>query len=59
MCCNVVLLYKEVMTIADKTINFKVDEDFYRTIKIKIATVDKTLKNYIIELIEKDLKKDE
>jgi len=47
------------MTIADKTINFKVDEDFYRTIKIKIATVDKTLKNYIIELIEKDLKKDE
>jgi len=48
-----------VRTIADKTINFKVDEGFYREIKIRIAIKDKTLKDYIIELIKKDLKKDE
>lgn len=40
----------------EKTINFKIDEELYREIKIKIAKEGKTLKGYILELIEKDLK---
>jgi predicted DNA binding CopG/RHH family protein len=43
----------------EKTINFKVDENLYREIKIKLAKEGKTLKSYILELIEKDLKKEE
>ncbi|WP_339008578.1 MULTISPECIES: hypothetical protein [Fusobacterium] len=39
----------------ERTINFKVDEELYREIKIKIAKEDKTLKGYILELIKKDL----
>jgi len=39
----------------DKTVNFKVDEDLYRRIKIQIAKEGKTLKDYVIELIRKDL----
>lgn len=40
---------------AERNIGFKVDEDLYRKIKIKIAEEDKTLKEYIIELILRDL----
>lgn len=40
---------------ADKAINFKVDEEFYKKIKVRIAMEGKTLKDYIIELIKKDL----
>ena len=39
----------------EKTINFKVDEELYRRIKIYIAKEGKTLKEYVIELIENDL----
>ena len=40
----------------ERTISFKVDPDFYRKVKVRIAQDDKTLKDYIIGLIEKDLK---
>ena len=42
----------------EKTINFKVDEEFYKQIKVKVALDGKTIKDYIIELINKDLEKD-
>ncbi len=41
----------------EKAINFKVDEELYKEIKIKVATEGVTLKKYIIDLIKKDLKK--
>ena len=41
----------------EKTINFKVDEKLYINIKIHIAKEGKTLKEYVIELIKKDLEK--
>ena len=41
----------------DKTINFKVDEELYRSVKVHIAQEGMTLKEYIIELIRKDLEK--
>lgn len=39
----------------EKTINFKVDEELYKQIKIKTVLEGKTLKDYIINLIKKDL----
>ena len=39
----------------EKTINFKVDESFYKEIKIHIAKEGITLKDYVIKLIKKDL----
>ena len=39
----------------EKTINFKVDEELYKQIKIKTVVEGKTLKDYIINLIKKDL----
>ena len=39
----------------EKAIHFKVDEEFYKRIKVKIALEGKSLKEYIIELIKKDL----
>ena len=42
----------------DKTINFKVDAETYRRIKVKIALTDKTLKSYVLELILADLEKE-
>jgi hypothetical protein len=39
----------------EKTISFKVDEEFFREIKIQIAKEGKTLKDYIVELIRRDL----
>jgi predicted DNA-binding protein len=41
----------------DKTINFKVDAELYKKIKVKVAQEDKTIKGYVIELIEKDLER--
>ena len=42
----------------EKTVSFKVDEDFYKQIKVKIALEGTTLKDYIIELVKADLEKD-
>lgn len=38
-----------------KNIAFKVDEELYKKIKIRLAINGKTLKDYIIKLIENDL----
>ena len=39
----------------ERSIHFKVDEQFYKQIKIRVAIEGKTLKDYVIELIKKDL----
>lgn len=41
----------------EKAINFKVDEEFYKEIKVKVAKDGITLKDYIINLIRNDLEK--
>lgn len=40
---------------ADKNIGFKVDEKFYKEIKFRALELDMTMKDYIINLIKKDL----
>ena len=40
-----------------KGINIKVDEDIYKEIKFRALELDKTLKDYILDLIKKDLNK--
>lgn len=42
---------------ADKGINIKVDEELYKEVKFRALALDKTLKDYIIDLIKKDLNK--
>ena len=42
---------------ADKGINIKVNEDLYKEIKFRALELDKTLKNYILDLIKEDLNK--
>lgn len=42
---------------ADKGINIKVDEEFYKEIKIRIVLDGISLKDYIIKLIKQDLEK--
>lgn len=41
----------------DKTITIRVSEELHKEIKIKIAHKGVSLKDYILELIENDLKK--
>ena len=43
----------------ERNIGIKVDEEFYKRVKIRIAKEGINLKEYIIELIEKDLEKNE
>ncbi|MDR1208859.1 MAG: hypothetical protein LBK41_00870 [Clostridiales bacterium] len=40
---------------ADRNIGIKVSEELYKKIKVKIANDGKTLKDYVLELIQKDL----
>ena len=42
---------------AEKGINIKVDEELYKEIKFRALELDKTLKDYIIDLVKKYLKK--
>ena len=42
---------------AEKGINNKIDEDLYKEIKFRALELDKTLKDYILDLIKKDLNK--
>lgn len=42
---------------ADKGINIKISEELYKEIKYRALELDKTLKDYIIDLIKKDLNK--
>ncbi|MBQ5562610.1 MAG: hypothetical protein IIT39_04415 [Clostridia bacterium] len=39
----------------EKAINFKVDNELFKAIKIKVAQEGITMKDYIINLIKKDL----
>lgn len=41
----------------EKGINIKVDEELYKEIKFRALELDKTLKDYIIDLVKKDLEK--
>ena len=42
---------------AEKGINIKVDEALYKEIKFRALELDKTLKDYILDSIKKDLNK--
>ena len=42
---------------AEKGINIKVNEDLYKEIKFRALELNKTLKDYILDLIKKDLNK--
>ena len=42
---------------AEKGINIKVNENLYKEIKFRALELDKTLKDYILDLIKKDLNK--
>ena len=42
---------------AEKGINIKVNEHLYKEIKFRALELDKTLKDYILDLIKKDLNK--
>jgi len=44
---------------SDKTITIRVTQELHKQIKVKIAKKGISLKDYLIDLIEKDLKKDE
>ena len=41
----------------EKGINIKVNEDLYKEIKFRALELDKTLKDYILDLIKEDLNK--
>lgn len=42
---------------ANKTITIRIDEEFYRKIKVHIAEKGISLKEYLVTLIEADLSK--
>ena len=42
----------------ERTINFKVDAELYKQVKIKVASDGITLKDYVITLIKQDLEKE-
>lgn len=42
---------------SDKGINIKVNEELYKEIKFRALELDKTLKDYVLDLIKKDLNK--
>ena len=42
---------------AEKGINIKVNENLYKEIKFRALELDKTLKDYILDLIKEDLNK--
>ena len=43
---------------AEKIINFKIDEETYKEMKKKLIDKDMTIKDYVTNLIKEDLKKD-
>lgn len=43
----------------DKTITIRINEDFYKKIKVHIAEKGISLKEYLVSLIETDLSKKE
>ena len=47
---------REVRKISEKTLAIRVDEDFYKKVKLRLAENGMTLKNYFVELVENDIK---
>ncbi|MFR7821017.1 hypothetical protein [Candidatus Pseudoruminococcus sp.] len=43
----------------EKAINFKIDSELYKKIKIKTVMEDITIKQYILALIKKDIENSE
>jgi predicted DNA binding CopG/RHH family protein len=43
---------------AEKTITIRVEEDLHKQVKHRIIEKDMTLKDYLVDLIKKDLKKE-
>lgn len=41
----------------ERNIGFKVDDEFYKEIKVRIAKKGITLKEYVVNLIKEDLEK--
>lgn len=41
----------------EKTLAIRIDGELHKRIKIHLAQTDKSLKDYVVELIEKDLDK--
>lgn len=44
---------------AEKIINFKIDENIYKEMKKKLIDKDLTIKDYVTNLIKEDLEKTE
>lgn len=44
---------------AEKIINFKIDENIYKEMKKKLIDKDMTIKDYVTNLIKEDLEKSE
>lgn len=42
----------------EKTITIRVPEDFHRQVKVKSASEGLSVKDYLIKLVEEDLKRD-
>lgn len=42
--------------ISDKTLAIRVDEDFYKKVRLRLAENGMTLKDYFISLVENDIK---
>lgn len=54
--CSKIVIKKGGDIVLDmKAINFKVDSELYKQIKIRALELDMTLKDYIISLVRKDL----
>jgi len=45
-----------VRKISDKTLAIRVDEDFYKKVRLRLAENGMTLKDYFISLVENDIK---
>jgi len=45
----------EVREISSKTIAFRVDEDFHTAVKMQATKEKKSLQEYVIEVLQKDI----
>lgn len=59
----IVYIYQNIMVKGwfsmEKAINFKIDSELYKKIKIKTVMEDITIKQYILGLIKKDIENSE
>lgn len=49
----------EVETISEKNLAIRVDEEFVKKVKIRIAEKGMTLKEYFVDLVEQDIQNSE